>query len=211
MDPLRFGSSSFIWRSNLFWSTMCQSDRKPWKLVGDLTALGFKIIVHQVNFFLPHIRNIKLLNLQQLREQGIIVRYFNKPRIDQFLTNYRLAQMNKISVWLIHLKCKFCNLFFGLIVRFQPCVEQIEHGRNLIKTFWYSASASEAMVMPPPAQTDNWSWYFEYHESGYSSVQYHQNWNNPNCHNTHLLMHPLVPLNNLHGTNFGCACNWTIR
>ncbi|RSO33834.1 MULTISPECIES: histidinol-phosphate transaminase [Acinetobacter calcoaceticus/baumannii complex] len=56
------------------------------KLVDDLTALGFKVLPSKANFiFASHSSHDAGQLAQQLREQGIIVRYFNKPRINQFL------------------------------------------------------------------------------------------------------------------------------
>ena len=48
----------------------------------------------------PHASSIKMdaQLAQQLREHGIIVRYFNKPRINQFYVS-QLVPMNKTSVW----------------------------------------------------------------------------------------------------------------
>ncbi len=56
------------------------------KLVDELTALGFKVLPSKANFiFASHPSHDAGQLAQQLREQGIIVRYFNKPRINQFL------------------------------------------------------------------------------------------------------------------------------
>lgn len=55
-------------------------------LVADLTALGFDVLPSKANFiFATHPQHDAAQLAQQLREQGIIVRYFNKPRINQFL------------------------------------------------------------------------------------------------------------------------------
>jgi histidinol-phosphate aminotransferase len=56
------------------------------KLVGDLVALGFDVLPSKANFiFVTHPQYDAAQLAQQLREHGIIVRYFNKPRINQFL------------------------------------------------------------------------------------------------------------------------------
>ena len=77
------------------------------KLVSDLTALGFKILPSKANFiFATHPQHQAAQLAQQLREQGIIVRYFNKPRIDQFLRitigtdeqNQRLVDTLKMQI-----------------------------------------------------------------------------------------------------------------
>ncbi|WP_286799142.1 pyridoxal phosphate-dependent aminotransferase, partial [Acinetobacter sp. UBA2063] len=77
------------------------------KLVGDLIALGFKVLPSKANFiFTTHPQYEAARLAQQLREQGIIVRYFNKPRIDQFLRitigtdeqNQRLVDTLKMQI-----------------------------------------------------------------------------------------------------------------
>lgn len=77
------------------------------KLVDDLTALGFKVLPSKANFiFASHSTHDAAQLAQQLREQGIIVRYFNKPRINQFLRitvgtdeqNMRLVQTLKQDI-----------------------------------------------------------------------------------------------------------------
>ncbi|GAA5588435.1 histidinol-phosphate aminotransferase [Acinetobacter calcoaceticus] len=77
------------------------------KLVDDLTALGFKVLPSKANFIFASHSVLDAGQLaQQLREQGIIVRYFNKPRINQFLRitvgtdeqNMRLVQTLKQDI-----------------------------------------------------------------------------------------------------------------
>ncbi len=77
------------------------------KLVDELTALGFKVLPSKANFiFASHPSHDAGQLAQQLREQGIIVRYFNKPRINQFLRitvgtdeqNERLVQTLKEDI-----------------------------------------------------------------------------------------------------------------
>ena len=56
------------------------------QLVMDLTALGFQVLPSKANFiFVSHAQYAAADLAQQLREHGIIVRYFNKARINQFL------------------------------------------------------------------------------------------------------------------------------
>ena len=51
-----------------------------------LTAMGFKVIPSQANFlFISSEQCPGNLLFQRLREEGILVRYFNKPKIDNFL------------------------------------------------------------------------------------------------------------------------------
>ncbi|HEE6164147.1 TPA: histidinol-phosphate transaminase [Acinetobacter baumannii] len=77
------------------------------KLVRDLTELGFNILPSKANFiFATHSQHDAGQLAQKLREQGIIVRYFNKPRINQFLRitvgtdeqNARLVQTLKQDI-----------------------------------------------------------------------------------------------------------------
>lgn len=56
------------------------------KLVADLAALGFNVLPSSANFIFACLPSKDAGELAKaLRERGIIVRYFNKPRIDQFL------------------------------------------------------------------------------------------------------------------------------
>ena len=56
------------------------------KLAGNLTELGFNVLPSKANFiFATHSLHDAAQLAEKLREQGIIVRYFNKPRINQFL------------------------------------------------------------------------------------------------------------------------------
>ncbi|MDC5273685.1 histidinol-phosphate transaminase [Acinetobacter baumannii] len=77
------------------------------KLVRDLTELGFNVLPSKANFiFATHSQHDAEQLAQKLREQGIIVRYFNKPRINQFLRitvgtdeqNARLVQTLKQDI-----------------------------------------------------------------------------------------------------------------
>ncbi|KCY47529.1 histidinol-phosphate transaminase [Acinetobacter nosocomialis] len=77
------------------------------KLVRDLTELGFNVLPSKANFiFATHSQYDAGQLAQKLREQGIIVRYFNKPRINQFLRitvgtdeqNARLVQTLKQDI-----------------------------------------------------------------------------------------------------------------
>ena len=56
------------------------------KLVFQLNELGFKILPSSANFIFASLPSKDAGELaSELRERGIIVRYFNKPRINQFL------------------------------------------------------------------------------------------------------------------------------
>jgi histidinol-phosphate aminotransferase len=54
--------------------------------VAKIKAMGFRVIPSMANFiFISHPSLPASTIYQQLREKGILVRYFNKPRIDNFL------------------------------------------------------------------------------------------------------------------------------
>ncbi len=56
------------------------------RTVGCLEGMGFHVIPSQANFiFIRHPRMNAATLFQRLRDKGILVRYFNKPRIDDFL------------------------------------------------------------------------------------------------------------------------------
>jgi histidinol-phosphate aminotransferase len=56
------------------------------RLAGEMTSLGFEVLPSAANFiFAQHPRRDAAELFQALREQGIIVRYFDQARIDQFL------------------------------------------------------------------------------------------------------------------------------
>src|SRR5690606_37827335 len=56
------------------------------KLVSQLNELGFEVLPSSANFIFASLPSKDAGELaSELRERGIIVRYFNKPRINQFL------------------------------------------------------------------------------------------------------------------------------
>lgn len=56
------------------------------QLIQELTTLGFEVLPSGANFvFARHAQHDAATLAQQLREKAVLVRYFNKPRIDQFL------------------------------------------------------------------------------------------------------------------------------
>lgn len=60
-------------------------ENRQW-LVNELNALGFRTLPSSANFVFTTHPQRDAENLQRsLREQGVIVRYFKKPRIDQYL------------------------------------------------------------------------------------------------------------------------------
>ncbi len=51
-----------------------------------LVNFGFRVLPSQANFlFISHPQQPARVLFQKLREQGILVRFFDKPRIDRFL------------------------------------------------------------------------------------------------------------------------------
>ncbi|MDU6286034.1 MAG: histidinol-phosphate transaminase [Acinetobacter sp.] len=87
IDRFAIAAAVASFEDQTYFEEQCQkviSSRE--KLVDELTALGFKVLPSKANFiFASHPSYDAGQLAQQLREQGIIVRYFNKPRINQFL------------------------------------------------------------------------------------------------------------------------------
>lgn len=108
MDRFAIAAAVASFEDQAYFEEQCQkviSSRE--KLVDDLTTLGFKVLPSKANFiFASHSSHDAGQLAQQLREQGIIVRYFNKPRINQFLRitvgtdeqNERLVQTLKENI-----------------------------------------------------------------------------------------------------------------
>ncbi len=108
IDRFAIAAAVASFEDQAYFEEQCQkviSSRE--KLVDDLTALGFKVLPSKANFiFVSHPSHDAGQLAQQLREQGIIVRYFNKPRINQFLRitvgtdeqNMRLVQTLKQDI-----------------------------------------------------------------------------------------------------------------
>lgn len=87
IDRFAIAAAVASFEDQTYFEEQCQkviSSRE--KLVDELTALSFKVLPSKANFiFASHPSHDAGQLAQQLREQGIIVRYFNKPRINQFL------------------------------------------------------------------------------------------------------------------------------
>ncbi|MCG5228623.1 histidinol-phosphate transaminase [Acinetobacter pittii] len=108
IDRFAIAAAVASFEDQTYFEEQCQkviSSRE--KLVDELTALGFKVLPSKANFiFASHSSHDAGQLAQQLREQGIIVRYFNKPRINQFLRitvgtdeqNERLVQTLKQDI-----------------------------------------------------------------------------------------------------------------
>lgn len=86
MDRLAIAGAVASFKDQAYFVEQCQKvidDREV--LVQQLSALDFDVLPSKANFvFARHSQNASDI-AQKLREMGIIVRYFNKPRIDQFL------------------------------------------------------------------------------------------------------------------------------
>jgi len=108
IDRFAIAAAVASFEDQTYFEEQCQkviSSRE--KLVDELTTLGFKVLPSKANFiFASHPSHDAGQLAQQLREQGIIVRYFNKPRINQFLRitvgtdeqNERLVQTLKEDI-----------------------------------------------------------------------------------------------------------------
>ncbi|KIE84266.1 histidinol-phosphate transaminase [Acinetobacter pittii] len=108
IDRFAIAAAVASFEDQTYFEEQCQkviSSRE--KLVDELTALGFKVLPSKANFIFASPPSHDAGRLaQQLREQGIIVRYFNKPRINQFLRitvgtdeqNERLVQTLKEDI-----------------------------------------------------------------------------------------------------------------
>ena len=108
MDRFAIAAAVASFQDQAYFEAQCQkviASRE--KLVTDLTSLGFKILPSHANFiFASHPQQDAGDLAAALRERGIIVRYFNKPRINQYLRitigtddqNQRLADTLKYDI-----------------------------------------------------------------------------------------------------------------
>ncbi|MDV2455934.1 histidinol-phosphate transaminase [Acinetobacter towneri] len=87
MDRFAIAAAVASFQDQAYFEAQCQkviASRE--KLVTDLTNLGFRILPSHANFiFASHPQQNAGELAAALRERGIIVRYFNKPRINQYL------------------------------------------------------------------------------------------------------------------------------
>ena len=87
MDRFAIAAAVASFEDQAYFEAQCQKviDSRE-KLVANLEAIGFKVLPSKANFIfvsLPHKDAGELA--AELRQRGIIVRYFNKPRINQYL------------------------------------------------------------------------------------------------------------------------------
>lgn len=87
IDRFAIAAAVASFEDQAYFEAQCQKvilDREM--LITDLEQLGFKVLPSKANFIFASLPTKDAAELAtELREQGIIVRHFNKPRIDQFL------------------------------------------------------------------------------------------------------------------------------
>ncbi|VAW48521.1 Histidinol-phosphate aminotransferase, partial [hydrothermal vent metagenome] len=87
MDRLAIYGAKAAFEDEAYFQSTCQkiiNTRE--QLTHTLQSLGFQVIPSAANFVFATHPSIPAETLaQQLREHAIIVRYFNKPRIEQYL------------------------------------------------------------------------------------------------------------------------------
>jgi histidinol-phosphate aminotransferase len=80
------GAQAAIKDDDYFQETRSKIIKTRERVSARLTEIGFKVIPSQANFvFISSEKCPGSLLFQRLREKGILVRYFNKPKIDNFL------------------------------------------------------------------------------------------------------------------------------
>lgn len=87
LDRLALAAAQAAAEDTAYLNDTCQRIRKNRENVrGKLSELGFTVLPSQANFvFVSHCTVPAEVMFQKLRERGILVRYFHKPRIDNFL------------------------------------------------------------------------------------------------------------------------------
>lgn len=87
IDRFAIAAAVASFEDQTYFETQCQRviDSRE-NLVNDLVELGFKVLPSKANFIFATLAEKDAGELAaELREHGIIVRYFNKPRINQYL------------------------------------------------------------------------------------------------------------------------------
>ena len=87
MDRFAIAAAVASFEDQAYFEAQCQKViQSRDKLVEELKVIGFKVLPSKANFiFVTHPSRDAAELATQLREQGVLVRYFNKPRIDQYL------------------------------------------------------------------------------------------------------------------------------
>ena len=87
MDRFAIAAAVASFEDQAYFEEQCQKviDSRE-KLVANLAVMGFKVLPSKANFIFASLPNKDASELAaELRQRGIIVRYFNKPRINQYL------------------------------------------------------------------------------------------------------------------------------
>ncbi|MFW2003445.1 histidinol-phosphate transaminase [Acinetobacter ursingii] len=87
MDRFAIAAAVASFEDQAYFEAQCQKViQSRDKLVEELKEIDFKVLPSKANFiFVTHPARDAAELATQLREQGVLVRYFNKPRIDQYL------------------------------------------------------------------------------------------------------------------------------
>lgn len=87
MDRFAIAAAVASFEDQAYFEAQCQKVIQSREcLIDQLESIGFKVLPSKANFiFATHPQHAADQLATLLREQGIIVRYFNKPRIDQYL------------------------------------------------------------------------------------------------------------------------------
>ncbi|MCU4414770.1 histidinol-phosphate transaminase [Acinetobacter sp. WU_MDCI_Axc73] len=87
MDRFAIAAAVASFEDQAYFEAQCQKViQSRDKLIENLKEIGFKVLPSKANFiFVTHPARDAAELATQLREQGVLVRYFNKPRIDQYL------------------------------------------------------------------------------------------------------------------------------
>lgn len=87
MDRFAIAAAVASFEDQAYFEQQCEKViRSREKLVNELQEIGFVVLPSKANFIFASLPNKDAGELAaELRERGIIVRYFNKPRINQFL------------------------------------------------------------------------------------------------------------------------------
>lgn len=87
LDRLALAGAKAAYEDQAWFQKSCDgviSERE--RVAGELSCLGFEVLPSKANFVFARHKEKSGENLaKELREQGIIVRHFNKPRINEFL------------------------------------------------------------------------------------------------------------------------------
>jgi histidinol-phosphate aminotransferase len=87
LDSLAITAGVSAFEDQAYFTQTCQKviSSREW-VISELNALGFNVLPSSANFvFVTHPENDAALLSAGLRKQGVIVRHFNKDRIDQYL------------------------------------------------------------------------------------------------------------------------------